>query len=118
MCFNNDQKTKVIEGIVAFSSKSPLGFKPEAIKINDMTSILRIPKITTVLDKGSWVRVKRGLYAGDLALVHRVDESKSKAWIKLVPRIDYSASDAPSVGSKRKRGNRPPAIHYNSEDAR
>merc|ERR1712137_196067 len=72
-------------------------------------------------DEGSWVRVKRGLYTGDLAMVHRVDQAKGKAWIKLVPRLDFSGdNDADNEpGFKRKQRNRtkPPAVHFNRDDA-
>ncbi len=41
-------------------------------------------------DVGSWVRMKTGLYKGDLAKVTLVDHSAQRATIKLVPRIDYA----------------------------
>jgi hypothetical protein len=34
-----------------------------------MPEVLKVPKQTVALEKGSWVRVKRGLYKGDLAQV-------------------------------------------------
>ena len=36
---------------------------------------------------GQWVRIKNGLYGGDLARVHYVDYAKRKAMVKLVPRV-------------------------------
>ena len=113
---NSFNVVKAIEGLL-FAPKSPIGFKPEAIKIKDMISVLKIPKTATVLDEGSWVRVKRGLYAGDLAMVHRVDESKGKAWLKLIPRLDFTPAESTDPGVKRKRKTRPRAVHFNREDA-
>ncbi|XP_023734660.1 uncharacterized protein LOC111882529 isoform X2 [Lactuca sativa] len=40
---------------------------------------------------GSWARVKRGKYMGDLAQVVNVNEFQRKATVKLLPRIDLQA---------------------------
>ena len=40
-----------------------------------------------VLKKGEWVRVKNGLYGGDLAKIIHVPDSKNGALCKIVPRI-------------------------------
>lgn len=38
----------------------------------------------------SWVRVRSGVYAGDLARVHDIDAGAGRATIMIVPRLDYS----------------------------
>ncbi len=42
-------------------------------------------------DAGAWVRVKSGLYKGDLAKVVDVNPGEGKATIRLVPRLDLAA---------------------------
>lgn len=39
------------------------------------------------LKEGQWVRIKKGLYAGDVAMVQDFDESKTRIQVKLVPRL-------------------------------
>ena len=104
---------KAIEGILSVSMRTPVGTKTEAIRLQDMISMLRIPKSVTTVEEGSWVRVKRGVYSADLGQVHRVDESKGKVWIKLIPRIDLNKLDP---GEKRKRKARAAAVHFNAEE--
>jgi len=43
------------------------------------------------IKRGDFVRVKRGVYRGDLAMVHSVDEARQRVTIKLIPRIDFNA---------------------------
>lgn len=52
----------------------------------------------------SWVRFKKGLYRGDLALVRDVDGSTQHCEVYVVPRLAYDG--------KRKRGNRPPPAYF------
>ncbi|KAI8869756.1 hypothetical protein GQ42DRAFT_146744 [Ramicandelaber brevisporus] len=74
--------------------------KPELISMNDAIDTVKIPvnisntndSVDVELDIGSWVRVKRGTYGGDLAQVINVDESGENITVKLMPRIDYTRS--------------------------
>ncbi|KAJ2767753.1 transcription elongation factor spt5, partial [Coemansia nantahalensis] len=86
-----------LEGIPGvFTSKLTL------VPINDMIDVVKVKTHTTRLNPGSWVRVKRGNYAGDLAQVASVIESSDAVEVRLLPRLDYSAD-----GRRDKRA-RPP----------
>ncbi|ANB12789.1 transcription elongation factor SPT5 [Sugiyamaella lignohabitans] len=58
------------------------------------------------LTPGNYVRIKRGKYMGDLAIVENLSENGLEARLKVVPRLDYgkSASVIDSDALKRKRG--------------
>ncbi|KAF6171480.1 hypothetical protein GIB67_018004 [Kingdonia uniflora] len=58
---------------------------------NEVSHLLSIQRKSAVIPEGTWVRVKFGNYKGDLAQVLSVDDTRKKATIKLVPRIDVQA---------------------------
>ena len=54
-----------------------------------MTQVFNFDKIERVdIQKGRWVRIKSGIYEGDLAQVIAVDDPISRIFIKLIPRIN------------------------------
>ena len=57
----------------------------------------------------SWVRIKRGIHKGDLALVRDVDKHSLMCEIYVVPRLAYDG--------KRKRSQRPPQVLFDAERA-
>jgi hypothetical protein len=67
---------------------------PGRIKLlppNEMPQVYKIDKAKGVqIKKGDWVRMKNGLYHDDLGLVAATDGTK--AIVKVIPRIDYSAA--------------------------
>jgi transcription elongation factor SPT5 len=74
--------------------------KIRLVPVNEMVDCLTIKVKTTELKVGSWVRMKRGKYAGDLGQVLEVSEIGDTATIKLIPRLDLSKD----VSAKRKGG--------------
>ncbi|CAI7785637.1 unnamed protein product [Closterium sp. NIES-54] len=66
-------------------------WKPALVPIKEMAGVLTVEQKSVDLEENSWVRVKIGLYKGDLALVTDVDTVKQRATIKLIPRIDLQA---------------------------
>lgn len=71
---------------------------------------------------GTYVRVKRGKYADDLALVENLSENGLEVQLKLIPRLDYGR--APVIDSndlsKRKRSGasqRPAPKLFSPQDA-
>ncbi|XP_024532510.1 putative transcription elongation factor SPT5 homolog 1 isoform X2 [Selaginella moellendorffii] len=58
------------------------------VPIKEMTDVLTVEKKSFDIDKENWVRVKTGLYKGDLARVLDVDHVRQRARIKLVPRVE------------------------------
>lgn len=96
------------------------------IAMDQMTDLL-VKKKDKELAIGQYIRVKRGIYAGDLAQIVDVLESGAEVDLKLVPRVDYGLNEdlnAPVAdASKRKRpgggaGPRPPARLFNETEAR
>jgi transcription elongation factor SPT5 len=58
-----------------------------------MTKVFQYDKIQKVeLKPKQWVRVKTGVYEGDLAQVIHVEDPISRVYIRLIPRIDESAN--------------------------
>ncbi|KAF9430252.1 transcription elongation factor spt5, partial [Podila epigama] len=95
------------------------------VPIKEMTDVLKVKHKESELRPGTWVRVKRGKYAMDLAQILDIADSGDTAKVKLIPRLDMTPrSDASylSGGSKRKPNNsivagRPPAKLFNAREA-
>lgn len=69
------------------------------------------------MKQNDWVRMCRGHYKGDLALVRAVRESGLKAIVQCVPRLDLTLSDlAPEEARKRRRNIRPPQKFFNAQE--
>lgn len=106
-----------------------LGTKPLLIPLEEMPDLLRTKK-SKELEPGMYVRPKRGLYAGDLAIIDEVEANGTEVTLRLVPRLDYGLSEDTSMmepdgqgGMKRKRavrplGQRPPARLFSETEAR
>ncbi|KAK9450134.1 uncharacterized protein V1518DRAFT_413070 [Limtongia smithiae] len=98
------------------------------IPIEEYTDLLRVNKSSEVeLIPGTYVRIKRGRYAGDLAVVEDLSENGLEARLKVVPRLDYGRSleilgQAGLDTTKRKRSNklssRPAARLFSPMEAR
>lgn len=70
------------------------GSKITLVGFQDRTQIFESDPTKNVEVKiGQWVRVKKGLYEGDLAQVEDFDEAKSKVLVKLVPRLSPDNED-------------------------
>ena len=64
-----------------------------------------------------WVRMTRGHYKGDLALVIYVRESGLKCVVQVVPRLDYAVYEMdPNEARIRKKTVRPPQKFFNAQD--
>lgn len=71
----------------------------------------------TLVKKNEWVRMARGHYKGDLALVRAVRESGIKCIIQCVPRLDLTLSELPPEEAKiRRRTVKPPQKFFNPQD--
>jgi len=60
------------------------------VPINEMPEVLRVKTEQTEIMVKQWVRVKRGIYKGDIGQIDRVDPSQKQIRLKLLPRIDYT----------------------------
>ncbi|KAF8452579.1 hypothetical protein L210DRAFT_3437059 [Boletus edulis BED1] len=93
------------------------------VPIEEMASLLQIKKQDLTVTPGTWVRVKRGKYQGDLAQVMDITENGEDVGLKFIPRIDLNPRDDASVdGRKRKKATagvptmRPPQRFFNYEE--
>ncbi|RMZ75973.1 hypothetical protein DV737_g5043, partial [Chaetothyriales sp. CBS 132003] len=109
--------------------------KTNLVPIKEMPDLLRVNK-SKELNPGDYVRIKRGLYVGDLGVVEDVVANGLEVTVKLVPRLTYGADDdvprASMAGgedaAKRKRGggfgpganpaSRPPARLFSEAEAK
>ena len=95
------------------------------VPIEEMASLLQIKKQDLTVTPGTWVRVRRGKYQGDLAQVMDVTENGEEVGLKFIPRIDLNPKDEASIdGKKRKKitagpsafSMRPPQRFFNYEE--
>ncbi|KAJ6499455.1 transcription elongation factor SPT5 [Mycena sanguinolenta] len=97
------------------------------VPIQEMASLLQIKKQDLTITAGSWVRIKRGTYQGDLAQVVDVTETGEDVGLKFIPRIDLNPRDEGSLegstGKKRKKPTvtgsgttRPPQRLFNYDE--
>jgi transcription elongation factor SPT5 len=75
------------------------------------------------LTPGTYVRIKRGKYAGDLAIVENLSENGLEARLKVVPRLDYGKSavlDTDALNKRKRPGHavvRPPPRLFSAGEA-
>ena len=95
------------------------------VPIEEMASLLQIKKQDLTVTPGTWVRIRRGKYQGDLAQVMDVTENGEEVGLKFIPRIDLNPKDEASIdGKKRKKvtpgmsafSMRPPQRFFNYEE--
>eukprot|EP01126_Amoeba_proteus_P039966 TRINITY_DN4238_c0_g3_i1.p1 TRINITY_DN4238_c0_g3~~TRINITY_DN4238_c0_g3_i1.p1 ORF type:complete len:1026 (-),score=270.26 TRINITY_DN4238_c0_g3_i1:108-3185(-) len=103
----------VREAIAYMSGVFQREVKP--IAHSEMVSVLTPPRKTKNIKKDDWVKVKKGLYAGDVGQVHQFDEAQQEITVKLIPRLSLDTfKDDEEEEHPRKRGrkdNRPlPAL--------
>ncbi|WOL14064.1 hypothetical protein Cni_G22844 [Canna indica] len=58
------------------------------VPIKEMTDVLSVESKAVDLSRDTWVRMKIGIYKGDLAKVVDVDNVCQRVTVKLIPRVD------------------------------
>ncbi|RDX52442.1 transcription elongation factor Spt5 [Lentinus brumalis] len=115
------QVSEAINGLVGVFPSRGINLVP----IEEMASLLQIKQQELTVTPGSWVRIKRGKYQGDLAQVMDVTENGEEVGLKFIPRIDLNPKDEASLdGRKRKKAGtglssfsmRPPQRFFNYEE--
>jgi len=112
--------------------------KTNLVPVKEMPDLLRVTK-TKELELGGYVRIKRGLYQGDLGVIENVETNGLVVTVRLVPRLSYGLDEDDSQArpmvtnqlggdNKRKRmnafgvqnnvANRPPPRLFNENEAR
>lgn len=85
------------------------------VPIKEYPDMFRVAKKQeTELVPGKYVRVRRGRYAGDLAVVVDLSDNGLEARLKLLPRLDYGRTT--QVGGAKSR-ERPPARLFAPQEA-
>lgn len=64
--------------------------KIKLVPIKEMVQAITVQKKRISLKRGDWVRLKRGVYKGDLAQVVATGDQGTQVTVKVIPRIDYS----------------------------
>ncbi len=77
------------------------------VPIEEMASLLQIKKQEQTVTPGTWVRIRRGKYAGDLAQVVDITENGEDVGLRFIPRIDLTPrDDVAADGKKRNYGRK------------
>ena len=92
---------RAVEGMTLFLSGYRNAFS--LIDIEDRTLLFEIEAKNKPIPLNSFVRVKNGLYKGDLARVVRLYEESQKIVVRMVPRIDMSEVNGGSYSAKNVR---------------
>jgi len=64
--------------------------KVTLVPIKEMVQAITIQKKKISVKRGDWVRMKRGIYKGDLAQVLATADQGTQITMKVIPRVDYT----------------------------
>ncbi len=96
-------------------------FKTTLVPLEQMTSVLRVSGDAVDVVPGMWVRMKRGMNTGDLAMVTGMDSSGTKLEVKFLPRLVLEELQPEKGGKKRKKidmANRPAPRPFNPDEVK
>ncbi|GJS80773.1 putative transcription elongation factor SPT5 homolog 1 [Tanacetum coccineum] len=90
------------------------------VPIKEMTDVLSVESKSIDISRDNWVRMKIGIYKGDLAKVVDVDNVRQRVTVKLIPRIDLQALANKLEGREvqKKKIFTPPLRFMNVDEAR
>ncbi|KAG0463072.1 hypothetical protein HPP92_021548 [Vanilla planifolia] len=90
------------------------------VPIKEMTDVLSVESKAIELSRDTWVRMKLGIYKGDLAKVVDVDNVRQKVTVKLIPRIDlqHLANKLEGKDVVKKKGIHSATRFFNIDEAR
>ncbi|GJQ12843.1 hypothetical protein GpartN1_g4634.t1 [Galdieria partita] len=102
--YTADSVRKAIDGLrILFPNTLKL------IPIEEMVDVLSIVPETSQIERGGWVRISRGTYAGDLAQVYDFREGETNVTVRLIPRLDLQeVRNEDETDKKRLSINRRP----------
>ncbi|PIK60626.1 putative transcription elongation factor SPT5 isoform X2, partial [Apostichopus japonicus] len=109
------KQTHVKQAITGVSNLRYGQWKQQMVPIKEMTDVLRVVKETAILKPKSWVRLKRGIYKGDLAQVDYFEPSQNQVTLKIIPRIDYTKPRGvirKALTDQEKKRKRKPGSNY------
>lgn len=77
------------------------------IPVQELPLLLKPTKSDEVrLDVGSYVRIKRGIYKNDLAVIDQISQNNLEALLKIVPRLDYGKNDEIDPDTNQRKAKR------------
>ncbi|PNT69552.1 hypothetical protein BRADI_3g57590v3 [Brachypodium distachyon] len=91
------------------------------VPTREMTDVLSVTSKSVDLSSDTWVRMKLGIYKGDLAKVVDVDDMRHKVIVKIIPRIDLQALSNKLNDldvAKKKKSLVPPPRFFSVDEAR
>lgn len=110
--FSEPAVMEAIQGV-----RGLLQYTMRLVPIQDMTTVMTVTSKKKPVKKNEWVRMTRGHYKGDLALVKDVKESGLKCVVQCVPRLDLTLADLPPEEARvRRRTVRPPQKFFNVQE--
>ncbi|KAM0786565.1 hypothetical protein ACM66B_002021 [Microbotryomycetes sp. NB124-2] len=120
--WGEDDVRQALEGLVGSYHNGKDGVY--LVDIEETPDLLRTKQKKIEIVPGSWARIKRGKYAGDLAQIIDVDDNGEDITLKFIPRIDMTPKEDVSGpdGKKRKKAVsaplafRPPQRFFNHEE--
>jgi transcription elongation factor SPT5 len=115
-----DHVKKALQGMRHVYHMRPIRLVPIKEMVDSITVTKK--KVENVV-VGSWVRMRGGVYKGDLARVVDANYADNQCTVKLVPRFDYAHMRAKEEGtasgrSKKDSNMRPPARLFTEAEAR
>lgn len=119
MCFENLKGYIYIEAFKEANVREAIQdisfLRENTIKIvplTEMTQVFNYDKIDRIdVKPGKWVRVKSGVYEGDLAQVIHVEDPVSKIYVKLIPRLgDASLQQNEAFKASNAFGGKKPLL--------
>jgi transcription elongation factor SPT5 len=98
-------------------------YKQTMVPISEMTDVLRVVKEQPKIKREQFVRIKRGLFKGDLAQVDYIDHASNSVTLRLKPRIDYTRmrgalKSTQDKEQRRMKGRRPAAKLFDADAIR
>jgi len=110
--YNEPSVMEAVQGV-----RGLMQYTMRKVPISDMTTVMTVVPKKVPVKKNDWVRMTRGHFKGDLALVKHVRESGLKCVIQCVPRLDLTIAGLPPEEAKiRRRTVRPPQKFYNAQE--
>eukprot|EP00003_Mantamonas_plastica_P024911 TRINITY_DN4761_c0_g2_i6.p1 TRINITY_DN4761_c0_g2~~TRINITY_DN4761_c0_g2_i6.p1 ORF type:complete len:577 (+),score=226.37 TRINITY_DN4761_c0_g2_i6:363-2093(+) len=93
------------------------------VPLLEMPDVVKIVNKSSRLEPGDWVRLRRGVYKGDIGRVVTINDVTNRAEVKFVPRLDLTeienAAKENRKASKRVKNRvRPPQRLFNPEQIR
>lgn len=85
-------------------------FSITLVPIKEMVQALTVKEVTSNLERGQWVRIKRGMYKDDVAQVVDAQDQQTQVCVRLIPRLDINKiiSKLKADGTPAQRATKAP----------